>query len=266
MLLSASAIASGCNQGHESMICTMTAPRRSADCSSAPVRATTGSCATRASAGRSASLPILRCRFDVPTGGDGNDTLVSSVANDILQRGGGQDTLSGQGGSDALTGDAGNDTLTPGGGDDNVVDGGADTDTVSYDDGRGGVTVTLNDGTAGNDGSADDGNAGNREAVIGTESLIGSARRTPSPGDGAFNTIRGRGATTSSRWAHAGLARRRETGRTGRLWRPCRSRHGRGWTPRASNKNGSSGENDRTIGFEAVRGGAGADDKRLPGR
>ena len=124
------------------------------------------------------------------TGADGDDTLNGSVAGDALSGGNGSDTLSGEGGSDTLTGAAGDDTLTPGLGDDNLVDGGTESDRVSYDDGRSsGVTVTLNDGSAGNDGGPDDGAAGSREAVVNTESLVGSAQADVLTGDGAFNTI-----------------------------------------------------------------------------
>jgi Ca2+-binding RTX toxin-like protein len=194
------------------------------------------------------------------TGGDGNDTLAGSFGDDTISGGNGSDTLSGAAGSDALTGGSGDDTLTPGVGDDNTVDGGADTDTVSYDDGRGsGVTVTLNDGSAGNDGGSDDGSAGNREAVIGTESLIGSARADTLTGDGAFNTIQGRGGDDEIRGGIGQDSLEGEDGTDTADYGDHAAAVTVALDASGFFKNGSSGENDRTTGFEAARGGAGAD-------
>jgi Ca2+-binding RTX toxin-like protein len=210
---------------------------------------------------------ILICRFnpEVPvpmtlTGGDGDDTLVGSSANDTLDGGAGQDTLSGQAGTDSLSGGAGNDTLTPGPGDDNTVDGGADFDTVSYDDGRGsGVTVTLNDGVAGNDGGPDDGAAGSREALTGTENVIGTAQGDTLTGDGAFNTISGRGGDDAIR---GGVGQDSLDGEGGTDTVDYGD-HAAAVTVTLdtsnSFKNGSAGEFDRTSAFEAVKGGAGGD-------
>ncbi len=260
MLLSASALASGCDQTAGAVICTVSGatPVTGLIISAGPgddrVAHDEGECQ-------------IKCIIDpdVPvsmslTGGDGNDTLFGSVAGDKLVGGSGADTLVGQGGSDELNGEAGNDTLTPGLGDDNMIDGGADSDTVSYDDGRAnGVTVTLNDGTAGNDGGSDDGAAGNREAVINTETLIGSGQADTLTGDGAFNTISGRGGDDVVR---GGLGQDSLDGEAGTDTVDYGD-HAAAVTVALDTsgffKNGSSGESDRTVAFEAARGGAGAD-------
>ena len=213
-----------------------------------------GECTTRCLRGADVPVPMTI------TGADGDDTLNGSVAGDALSGGNGSDTLSGEGGSDTLTGAAGDDTLTPGLGDDNLVDGGTESDTVSYDDGRSsGVTVTLNDGSAGNDGGPDDGAAGSREAVVNTESLVGSAQADVLTGDGAFNTIDALAGNDSIR---GGVGQDDLNGSTGTDTVDYGD-HGAPVTVTldASNafKNGSSGENDRTAGFETVLGGAAGD-------
>ena len=203
--------------------------------------------------------------IDVPvamtlTGGDGDDTLAGSFGDDTISGGNGSDTLSGAAGSDSLTGGSGNDTLTPGVGDDNTIDGGADTDTVSYDDGRGsGVAVTLNEGAAGNDGGPDDGAAGGRETVIGTENLIGGGSADTLTGDGAFNTIQGRGGDDVIRGGVGQDSLEGEDGTDTLDYGDHAAAVTVALDTSGSFKNGSAGENDRTVGFEAARGGLGAD-------
>ena len=209
--------------------------------------------------------PICLRGVDVPvamtlTGGDGDDTLAGSFGDDTISGGNGSDTLSGAAGSDSLTGGSGNDTLTPGVGDDNTIDGGADADTVSYDDGRGGgVAVTLNEGAGGNDGGPDDDAAGGRETVIGMENLIGSGNADTLTGDGAFNTVQGRGGDDVIR---GGIGQDSLEGEDGTDTLDYGD-HAAAVTVALDTsgffKNGSAGENDRTVGFEAASGGLGGD-------
>jgi Ca2+-binding RTX toxin-like protein len=108
-------------------------------------------------------------------GNSGNDTLTADAGNDTLTGGLGNDTLSGGDGNDMLYGQAGNDTL----------DGGAGIDQARYDNAASAVTVNL-----AIIGAQDTGGDG-MDALVGIETLVGSAHDDTLTGDAGSNSLYG---------------------------------------------------------------------------
>lgn len=105
------------------------------------------------------------------TGGSGNDTLVGNDSANTLLGMAGNDSILGGAGDDNLQGGDGDDTLVGGEGAD-ILSGGLGIDTVSYFSSSAKVTVDL---TLTERGPADPLNDGVGDALIGVESVIGSA-------------------------------------------------------------------------------------------
>lgn len=99
---------------------------------------------------------------DILVGNDSANTLLGMVGNDSILGGAGDDNLQGGDGADSLVGGAGADILS----------GGSGIDTVSYASSSAKVTVDL---TLTDRGPADPLNDGAGDALIGVESIIGSA-------------------------------------------------------------------------------------------
>lgn len=99
---------------------------------------------------------------DILVGNDSANTLLGMVGNDSILGGAGDDNLQGGDGADTLVGGAGADILS----------GGSGIDTVSYASSSAKVTVDL---TLTDRGPADPLNDGVGDALIGVESIIGSA-------------------------------------------------------------------------------------------
>lgn len=99
---------------------------------------------------------------DILVGNDSANTLLGMVGNDSILGGAGDDNLQGGDGADTLVGGVGADILS----------GGSGIDTVSYASSSAAVTVDL---TRTDRGSADPLNDGGGDALIGVESIIGSA-------------------------------------------------------------------------------------------
>ena len=105
------------------------------------------------------------------TGGGFDDLIVGSDSANTLLGMEGQDLLMGGAGDDNLQGGAGADTLDGGSGAD-ILSGGSGIDTVTYAASTSAVTVDL---TLTDRGAADALNDGVGDALIGIESIIGSA-------------------------------------------------------------------------------------------
>ncbi len=105
------------------------------------------------------------------TGGGSDDLIVGSDSANTLLGMDGQDLLAGGAGDDNLQGGAGADTLDGGAGAD-ILSGGRGIDTVTYAASTATVTVDL---TLTDRGAADALNDGVGDALIGIESIIGSA-------------------------------------------------------------------------------------------
>ncbi|WP_108287195.1 calcium-binding protein [Limnohabitans sp. T6-20] len=99
---------------------------------------------------------------DILVGNDSANTLLGMVGNDSILGGAGDDNLQGGDGADTLVGGAGADILS----------GGSGIDTVSYASSSAKVTVDL---TLTDRGPTDPLNDGVGDALIGVESIIGSA-------------------------------------------------------------------------------------------
>ncbi len=82
---------------------------------------------------------------DTMDGAGGSDTLYGGAGNDVLAGGLGQDYLEGEAGNDSLLGGANSDAMQGGAGND-TIDGGVVTDRVNYTDGN---TLSYEDGTGG---------------------------------------------------------------------------------------------------------------------
>jgi Ca2+-binding RTX toxin-like protein len=105
------------------------------------------------------------------TGGSGNDILVGNDSANTLLGMVGKDTILGGAGDDNLQGGEGDDNLEGGAGAD-ILSGGSGDDTVSYASSSAKVTVDL---TLTDRGPSDPLNDGVGDALIGVESIIGSA-------------------------------------------------------------------------------------------
>lgn len=111
------------------------------------------------------------------TGGDGNDTVLTSTGKDSITGGEGDDVLVGGGGNDTIDGGNGNDNITGASGAD-VIRTGAGNDTVSG--GTGNDTVTGGTGDDSLDGGAD------IDQLI--ETISGSLILTPTGSSGSNGT------------------------------------------------------------------------------
>ena len=119
-------------------------------------------------------------------GGDGNDTINAGGRDDIIEGGAGNDTLNGGAGIDTINGGDGDDTLNGGEGDDmlfgdqgndfliglegtDLIDGGEGVDSISFQGSEIGVTASIR---ADGSGTAFVGSI--EEEFVGIETLIGS--------------------------------------------------------------------------------------------
>ena len=176
------------------------------------------------------------------TGNAGTDTL-NGFEN--LQGSGFNDTLTGDANANTISGGVGNDTLNPGANAAGVVDmldGGAGSDTASFA-GLGAVTATLN--------GASDGNAvigGATVAILrNVENLLGGANADTLTGDSNDNVIDG------------GAGDDTLVGGDGIDTVSFASNGATGVTVNLTTMTATGAGNDSIVGFENVRGTAGAD-------
>jgi Ca2+-binding RTX toxin-like protein len=203
-------------------------------------------------------------------GGQGNDTLIGSVAgngiwggpgNDNLQGGGGPDTLNGEGGDDYLQGQDSTDVLNGGPGND-TLDGGLGKDTLNGDEGVDAVDYSNNttsvvatpDGVAndGNNGGAEGDNVGNTiESLFGgsgSDTLVGNDGNGVIDGGPGNDTLDGGGGSDLI-VGGAGIDNASYAGRS----EPITANLA------APGADGAAGENDNLQQIEQVTGGNGND-------
>ncbi len=151
-----------------------------------------------------ADIGYVRTDDNLLTGGDNDDSFVSSDGNDTLIGGGGDDYLRGDAGDDSVSGGSGNDVLFVGAGQD-TMEGGDGDDLLQAEDLTGDLFIDLGTQTFTGDELSDDVISGIERVYGGSgdDTIIGSDGRNVIRGDEGADSLDGGGGQDQIRYDYS---------------------------------------------------------------